>query len=109
MVLTNYAEYLERFPPDHEVRIAEQTSWSCAHGIERWCSDCGCNTGGHPGWNQAWRAPLRNALDWLRDTLAEKYESVSTRYLKDPWMTRNDYSELLYGRSPQKIDAFLKK
>jgi hypothetical protein len=73
-VLTNYSEFLERNPADHFVEIFQNSSWSCVHGIERWKSNCGCNSGGHGGWNQEWRAPLRSALDWLRDTLAPMYE-----------------------------------
>ncbi|MCA1724656.1 MAG: glycoside hydrolase, partial [Thermomicrobia bacterium] len=61
--LTIYGEYLERFPPTHEVQIIENTAWSCDHGVERWRSNCGCNTGGRPDWNQQWRGPLRAALD----------------------------------------------
>src|SRR5262245_34035882 len=72
--LTNYGAYLERYPPTHEVEISEDTSWSCAHGIERWRSNCGCRTGGADHWNQEWRAPLRAALDWLRDALIPLYE-----------------------------------
>src|SRR5665213_2306681 len=68
--LTNYGEYLEKFPPTMEAQIHEQSAWSCSHGVGRWFSDCGCNSGGRPGWNQCWRAPLRQALDWLRDERA---------------------------------------
>ncbi len=82
--LTNYGEFLERFPPTHEVAIVETTSWSCAHGVERWRSDCGCQTGAHAGWNQAWRAPLRDALDWLRDGLAPLFETGAAGLLSRP-------------------------
>jgi alpha-amylase/alpha-mannosidase (GH57 family) len=105
--LTNYGEYLEKFPPASEVEILEQTSWSCAHGLERWWSDCGCASGGHPGWNQAWRTPLRNALDWLRDTLAPIFEEKVGQFLKDPWAARNDYIQVILDRSPATMDQFL--
>jgi alpha-amylase/alpha-mannosidase (GH57 family) len=105
--ITNYGEYLEKHPPTHEVEIIENTSWSCIHGIERWRSDCGCNSGGHPSWNQAWRAPLRQALDWLRDTLAPKYEEKAKQLLKDPWAARNDYISVVLDRSPASIQKFI--
>ena len=76
--ITNYGEFLSTHPPLHEVEIAENSAWSCSHGVGRWNSNCGCNTGGGSGWNQNWRAPLRAALDWLRDRLARFYfESAS--------------------------------
>ena len=105
--LTNYGEYLERCPPTHEVEIVENSSWSCAHGIERWRSDCGCNTGARPGWNQAWRAPLRDALDWLRDTAAPLYEQAAAEFFTDPWSARNEYIFVLLDRSPDRVEEFL--
>ena len=107
--ITNYGEYLEKHPPTHEVEINENTSWSCLHGIERWRSDCGCNAGRNPRWNQAWRAPLREALDWLRDTLAPKYEERAREFLKDPWAARDAYIEVVLNRSPDNIHSFLER
>jgi alpha-amylase/alpha-mannosidase (GH57 family) len=104
---TNYAEYLEHFPPTHQVEIIENTSWSCIHGIERWRSNCGCNAGRNPEWNQEWRAPLRNAFDWLRDTLVEKYQESASRLLKDPWAARDDYIQVILNRSPENISDFI--
>jgi len=107
--ITNYAEYLEKHPPTHEVEINEHTSWSCPHGIERWRSDCGCNAGRNPKWNQAWRAPLREAFDWLRDTLAPQYEAKAREFLKDPWAARDDYIGIILNRSPENIRGFLER
>jgi alpha-amylase/alpha-mannosidase (GH57 family) len=107
--LTNYGEYLEKHPPRHHVEILENTSWSCPHGVERWRSDCGCNTGGRPGWNQAWRAPLREALDWLRDALAPRYEEHARHLLRDPWAARDDYIDVVLDRSPDNVEQFLSR
>ena len=82
--ITNYGEYLEQHPPEQEVEIVENTAWSCAHGVGRWSMDCGCNSGGHAGWNQQWRAPLRAALDWLRDDLAAAFRASRTRAAAGP-------------------------
>ncbi|HJX13728.1 MAG TPA: DUF3536 domain-containing protein [Dehalococcoidales bacterium] len=107
--LTNYGEYLEKHPPAHQVEIIEKTSWSCVHGIDRWWSDDGCNTGGHPGWNQKWRTPLRNSFDWLRDSLAGKCEEKARQFLKDPWAARDDYIDVILDRSPDSVTKFLNK
>ena len=107
--ITNYGEYLDRHPPTWEVQIVENTSWSCPHGVERWRSDCGCSSGMNPGWNQAWRAPLREAFDWLRDSLAPRYESVAGGLLKDPWRARDDYVDLIYDRSTENQRTYLSR
>ncbi|HYM70197.1 MAG TPA: DUF3536 domain-containing protein [bacterium] len=102
--LTNFGEYLAMFPPDHAAEIVEGTSWSCAHGVERWRADCGCRAG-HPGWNQAWRGPLRDALDWLRDELAGVFEREGGRYFADPWATRDAYIDVILTRTTEAVDA----
>jgi len=107
--LTNYGEYLERFAPSHEVGVLEGTSWSCVHGVERWRADCGCSTGADRGSTQAWRRPLRDALDWLRDTLAPLYEAAAAPLLTDPWAARDASIELLLDSSDQSVETFFQR
>jgi alpha-amylase/alpha-mannosidase (GH57 family) len=104
--LTNYAAFLASHEPEWEVEIEESTSWSCAHGIERWRSDCGCHTGGGPGWHQRWRVPLREALDWLRDEVTPHFEARATELLHDGWAARNAYINVMLDRSAA-TDSFL--
>jgi alpha-amylase/alpha-mannosidase (GH57 family) len=106
--LTNYGEYLERHPPTHEAEIWDRTAWSCVHGVERWNSNCGCNSGGYPSWNQEWRFPLRQALDWLRDTAAARFEEKGREIFKDPWQSRNEYINVILDRWPDNTERFLK-
>ncbi len=106
--LTNYAEFLDRHPPKWEVEILENTSWSCAHGIERWRSNCGCNSG-RPDWQQSWRGPLRDALDLLRDAVRPLFERDASLLFRDPLAARNDYVAVLLDRRPETQDRFLER
>jgi alpha-amylase/alpha-mannosidase (GH57 family) len=83
-------------PATHEARV-HQSSWSCAHGVGRWKEDCGCHTGGEPDWDQQWRAPLREALDLLRDHAGEVFERRGGEVFDDPWAVRDAYVEVLVG------------
>lgn len=106
--LTNYAAYLDIAPPEWEVQIKPNTSWSCVHGVGRWSEDCGCHTGRVPGGHQRWRAPLRAALDRLRDSLATLYEREGRGLLgPEVWAARDAYGDLLAQRTPERADAFL--
>ena len=104
---TNYAEFLDKYRSDCEVEIKQASSWSCFHGVGRWKEDCGCSTGGHPGWNQKWRKPLRNALDYLRDELIKVYETEGVKYFnKDIWDVRNNYIEVILNRDEMNVRKF---
>lgn len=103
--LTNYGEFLEKFPPQWEVEVVENTSWSCEHGVERWRSNCGCN-GGKPGCNQQWRTPLRDALDYLRDATAPLAEALADPLLIDLWSARDAYIDIVLDRSPDSVADF---
>ena len=109
--LYNYAAFLEMAPPHMEVELylgpsGDGSSWSCAHGLERWRSDCGCSTGGQPTWNQRWRTPLREAFDFLNERLAVIFESQGQKYLRDPWEARNAYIQVILDRNPETLARF---
>ena len=106
--LSIYGEFLQKYPPTQDVEINENSSWSCAHGVERWRSDCGCSTGGQPGWNQKWRAPLRQSLDWLRDQVTSLYETQMSAFSNDPWGVRDRYIEVILNRKEENVALFLK-
>jgi alpha-amylase/alpha-mannosidase (GH57 family) len=111
--VTNYGDYLEKNPPAAEVEIhhgieGEGSSWSCAHGVSRWIRDCGCETGGEPGWHQAWRGPLRKALDVLRDEAARQFEETRGELFVDPWATRDDAITLILNQQASR-EAFLSR
>lgn len=107
--ITNYAQFLEKFPPEYEVDIKPVSAWSCAHGVGRWMDDCGCSTGAQPHWNQKWRKPLRQALDYLRDELISLCVAQGTKYYKDFWQARNNYIDVILDRSKESIDSFFKQ
>jgi alpha-amylase/alpha-mannosidase (GH57 family) len=105
--LTNYGEFLDLHPPEWEVEIHENSSWSCVHGVERWRSDCGCNSG--RGWHQKWRGPLRQAFDDLKKKLDQLYERAGGEYLSDPWSARNDYIGVTLDRSEESVSQFVQR
>ncbi len=105
-IVTNYAEYLEKYRSNWEVEIKPVSSWSCFHGVGRWCEDCGCSTGGHPGWNQKWRKPLRDALDYLRDETIAIYKKFGKKFFINPEEARNNYISVILDRSDTSVKNF---
>ncbi|MDQ1557626.1 MAG: hypothetical protein QOD32_686 [Pyrinomonadaceae bacterium] len=110
--VTNYGEFLEANEPEFEVEIkqgaeGEGTAWSCAHGVGRWTRDCSCHAGAPEGWNQKWRTPLRDALNYVRDDAARAYEEQGGELFRDPWRARDEYVELLIEPGRERRTEFL--
>ncbi|MCE1165873.1 MAG: DUF3536 domain-containing protein [Bacteroidetes bacterium] len=111
----NFAEYLSKHEPEYEVLLnegpsGEGTSWSCVHGVSRWKEDCGCNTGGLPGWNQKWRKHLRDALNLLNGKLGLFFEIEGKKYLNDVWEARNDYIDIILNPGDDTVlNSFIEK
>lgn len=105
-IVTNYAEYLDKYRSDWEVDIKPVSSWSCFHGVGRWSDNCGCSTGGHPGWNQKWRKPLRDALDYLRDETISIFKKCGKKYYLNPELARNNYINVILDRSESSVKSF---
>jgi hypothetical protein len=103
--LTNYGEYLELHPPEWEVEIHDNSSWSCFHGVERWRSDCGCHMRGD--WQQRWRGPLRLGLDMLKERLDGLFDREGPKYFRDPWEARDAYIDVVLDRSERTTADFL--
>mgnify|MGYP000116380385 CR=1 FL=1 len=102
--VTNFAHYLSLHTPTWEVELKPVTAWSCSHGVDRWQDDCGCGGGGL--WNQQWRRPLRDALDWLRDQLIKVYEDTGRKLFRDPWLARDAYIQVVRDRSLANLTHF---
>ena len=109
----NFAWYLEMHPPLHEVVLknafSEGSAWSCAHGVGRWTRDCGCKTGGAPGWKQTWRAPLREAFGELQHRIDKQYERDLSSLFSDPWKVRDAYIEIDEARSFDAMKQILER
>ena len=103
--IENFASFLARNPARSDAVLVSPSSWSCSHGVERWRSDDGCQM--TPGTSQAWRAPLRSALEWLAEELHEIFEREGRDlFSADPWRVRDDYGDVI-GSSEAKALAFV--
>jgi alpha-amylase/alpha-mannosidase (GH57 family) len=96
--VVSYAAWLDRHVAPQRAAIVDGTSWSCAHGIERWRSNCGCRIGSEPDSGQAWRTPLRESMDWLIERARVLTDERATEVFLDPWAARDDYVDVLIGR-----------
>ncbi len=81
--------WLRQFPPEKSIRITNNTSWSCHHGIKRWNSVCPCAEHGE------WKAPLRRAFNRIAAIVDEEMQKALTPYQLDLLEFRNEYGKVL--------------
>ena len=89
--IENFAALLARTPASDDVELVEPTSWSCIHGVERWRANCGCRMDGITNPSQAWRTPLRAALEGLAEGLHAVFERQGAELFDDAWRARDAY------------------
>lgn len=104
IVVTNCAEYLAAHPVQGSFRIDGATSWSCAHGVERWRSNCGCRLDGHG--SQEWRAPLRSAMEFVKNHADAIYERFATPLVSDAWAALKESARLFIDVNPAVREEF---
>jgi alpha-amylase/alpha-mannosidase (GH57 family) len=102
----NFASFLAREGAPHRAALVAPTSWSCAHGVERWRADCGCRAHPDVPSSQAWRGPLRAALSGLADGLHAVFEREGTPLFGDPWAARDDFGAVAAALDPAERTSF---
>lgn len=106
-VVENFASFIARHPARADVRLVSPTSWSCEHGIERWRSNCGCRLDALRFPSQAWRAPLRQAVDALAAGIHLIFERDGAGLLPDPWAARDAYGDIVSVMGDAPRERFL--
>jgi hypothetical protein len=108
VIVENFASFLSRNPPMLEMKLVEPTSWSCAHGVERWRSNCGDRINGTKYPSQEWRAPLRGGLEVLAAGIHALFEREGREYFDEPWAARDEYG-MVVGASANEIEALVRR
>jgi hypothetical protein len=97
VTVTNCGDYLATHPATGRFEIDSPSAWSCAHGIERWRSNCGCRTDSNM--NQEWRWPLRAAMDFVRLHCEGVYDRFAAPLVADSWAALKDAASLFVDPS----------
>ena len=109
-VLTNHAAFLAAHPPTAEVRVVDGSSWSCAHGVERWRADCGCRAGRHARLDtSAGAGPCGRRSTGCATPSTRSTRRARPRCSRTPGPRGTPTSAVLLDRGPASVDAFLER
>ena len=77
-------------------QIAERTSWSCHHGVLRWCGECPDASDGR------WKGPLRVALERLATAIDTVAAGLAGDFMNPAalWQARDHYVDVVFGAEP---------
>lgn len=104
--LTNAAALVAHYPATREVDLVSPSAWSCAHGVERWRSNCGCRLDSGKPPLQQWREPLRRALEGFASQAHDVYaREGAALFVGDPWEVRDAYGEVV-GQDGNVLEQF---
>lgn len=107
--LTNAAALVAAYPATTDVTLVSPSAWSCAHGVERWRSNCGCRLDGSKPPAQQWRGPLRSALERLAVVVHATYEQQAREIFRDdPWDVRDAYGAVV-GQDGHVLEDFVRE
>ncbi len=94
--ITSLARYAREVEPKSKLKLRENTSWSCEHGVARWSTGCSCTAG-----DSTWKGALRRAFDNLRFELDEVYlDEAKHLGVDDPQRLREAYIKVELGLLP---------
>ncbi len=107
VVVTNCEQYLAEHGARGKFSINGASSWSCAHGVERWRSECGCRL--EAGTRQDWRLPLREAMEFVNNHGAAVYDRFAPGLVKDHQGALRRAIRLLIDPNPAVHEEFFIK
>jgi hypothetical protein len=88
------ALWLKSHPPRRTVKIRDDTSWSCHHGVLRWKDHCECTS-----IDAQWKVNLRRALDRLAAALDAVYFESIYPFVSKPRVLRERYIQVILGET----------
>jgi alpha-amylase/alpha-mannosidase (GH57 family) len=107
--VTNSASLVAMYPPTTDVRLVSPSAWSCAHGVERWRSNCGCRLDGSKPPAQQWRGPLRAVIERLSHYAHDVFEQDGRALFRDdPWDVRDRYGDVV-AQDGEALEQFARR
>jgi alpha-amylase/alpha-mannosidase (GH57 family) len=98
LMVTNCAQYLSGHQARGRFEIDSPSAWSCAHGVERWRSNCGCRMEANT--SQEWRGPLREAMEFIKHHADEVYDRFAHPLVADPAAALKEAIRLFIDDNP---------